>query len=803
MSEPYKIVITVIVDGDGNILMIRRVRSKGDDNSLKWEFPAGHIDGGERPEVAAVREVFEETGLEVYLMPWKVDLPTKAGKAAQFLGFVANGDIKPEPDLAEDEHDRYVWIKAESLSKVKPTHKNMGENLSKLLKKVKVGLNGESLERSASRRESAETGQLFSGKLHRGAWLVTPEGKVIDCGGDHELFIEKEDNGKLLKDLLGRPVYRSQDLVRAGWAKLGYISNTLYLHCIELMDSYFNFLHDLSMKFQPSRGVDVIIMGQPVREIKFKNSEFMQFNSKNEVFRALRVQEKGGGQEMFYPRESSKRMATGVGKPLKKTASRREFAETGWSFNPDVEYAEMRDSTEYILFNRRNSRRRQANQLLPTRTVRQLPEPAGDLKEAILVGDEVEIFLKDQASRGDNPTPDINGIVDRRNRNTLWIRPLEEDEDSGNRVRSPLTWKNDGDWAFIRVYRDPDQVIHYIKGNPYDPDGKVVEKAKGIGLILETNPPDRFESVFALMRNETPDLDRSMGQVPESFDEVAPFNKPRPGIPPILHRVREVLRDSGLEPDLVDHVGNGRVLILTQDSDLKKDIVRVLQKGGVEVKASRRGDLIAIEGCRRMATGVGGTTTIPIATDDELMRPTVVQRQQKLRRQRERKTAQGTGVMPGGQGGGNNLGVIPGPSITIKKPADQIQTLKPYGDPEVLPGGDIQMNFGTTKQMEDFTKAVGQTPLFEMTQKAAHREKRQAARYSIKGFRRAMRQGDYGSAGEFLTRLLGMNLQEESIVRSRLAGRREWAELNHYATGVGDLGISRLSRKASRMAPDL
>jgi hypothetical protein len=382
---------------------------------------------------------------------------------------------------------------------------------------------------------------------------------------------------------------------------------------------------------------------------------------------------------------------------------------------------------------------------------------------------------------------------------------LEEDEENGNRVKTPLIWKNDGDWAFIRVYRDPDQVIHYVKGNPYDPDGKVVEKAKGIGLILDTNPPDRFESVFALMRNETPDLDRSMGQVPESFDEVAPFNRPRPGIPPILHRVREVLRDSGLEPDLVDHVGNGRVLILTQDSDLKKDIVRVLQKGGVEVKASRRGDLIAIEGRRRKATGVGGTTTIPIATDDELMRPTVVQRQQRLKRERERKAADVVGQTSTGQAVTNpSQAFTPNPSITLENPMTQVKGLAKYGKTDVLPGNQgIKMTFEDDTKMQQFQNDMKNNPMFKFTQTASRIEKRKVAREFIQGFRRAMRQGDYGSARDFLAGLVGIGIGEDAIVRSRLAGRRGWQELDYYATGVGDLGVSRLSRRASRLAPDL
>ena len=48
-----------IFDTDGRVLLQRRGDSK------KWGFPGGAIEIGETPEMAAVREVKEETGLDV------------------------------------------------------------------------------------------------------------------------------------------------------------------------------------------------------------------------------------------------------------------------------------------------------------------------------------------------------------------------------------------------------------------------------------------------------------------------------------------------------------------------------------------------------------------------------------------------------------------------------------------------------------------------------------------------------------------------------------------------------------------
>lgn len=57
-----KDVVIGIVNKDGKILMIKRV--KNEDN-LIWSFPGGKIENGETKEQACIREVFEETGINV------------------------------------------------------------------------------------------------------------------------------------------------------------------------------------------------------------------------------------------------------------------------------------------------------------------------------------------------------------------------------------------------------------------------------------------------------------------------------------------------------------------------------------------------------------------------------------------------------------------------------------------------------------------------------------------------------------------------------------------------------------------
>jgi 8-oxo-dGTP diphosphatase len=61
-----KIVLVVacaLIDADGRVLIAQRPEGKA--LAGLWEFPGGKLDAGERPEVALIRELFEELGITV------------------------------------------------------------------------------------------------------------------------------------------------------------------------------------------------------------------------------------------------------------------------------------------------------------------------------------------------------------------------------------------------------------------------------------------------------------------------------------------------------------------------------------------------------------------------------------------------------------------------------------------------------------------------------------------------------------------------------------------------------------------
>lgn len=62
-AGPLLLVVAVaLLDSDGRVLITRR--PEGKDYAGLWEFPGGKVEDGETPERAALRELWEELGVE-------------------------------------------------------------------------------------------------------------------------------------------------------------------------------------------------------------------------------------------------------------------------------------------------------------------------------------------------------------------------------------------------------------------------------------------------------------------------------------------------------------------------------------------------------------------------------------------------------------------------------------------------------------------------------------------------------------------------------------------------------------------
>jgi len=111
----------IIINEDGEALVIKRSET-ANWKPLHWEFPGGIIDAGETPKEAAIREVKEESNLDVSQLQflskeiYQIDGKEKITKyyfvCDQFAGDVA---LLPNTETGISEHSDHKWVPAEQL----------------------------------------------------------------------------------------------------------------------------------------------------------------------------------------------------------------------------------------------------------------------------------------------------------------------------------------------------------------------------------------------------------------------------------------------------------------------------------------------------------------------------------------------------------------------------------------------------------------------------------------------------------------------------------------------------------------
>jgi ADP-ribose pyrophosphatase YjhB (NUDIX family) len=107
-----KVAAAVLIERDDQILLVRRVN---DPQRGLWTLPAGFVDAGEDPRVAAERECLEETGLLVYVTGL-LDViagqehPRGAHILIVYSGRITSGEIRPGDDV-----DRVAFFPRQAL----------------------------------------------------------------------------------------------------------------------------------------------------------------------------------------------------------------------------------------------------------------------------------------------------------------------------------------------------------------------------------------------------------------------------------------------------------------------------------------------------------------------------------------------------------------------------------------------------------------------------------------------------------------------------------------------------------------
>jgi len=109
----------VIEDGQGRVLLVKHVKERGGFWQGKWICPGGKLGFGETIEEGIMREVREETNLEIELTVPLVPFERIVKKGGQttlhvvyidYLARLTGGELKPASDVGQA-----VWVRKEDL----------------------------------------------------------------------------------------------------------------------------------------------------------------------------------------------------------------------------------------------------------------------------------------------------------------------------------------------------------------------------------------------------------------------------------------------------------------------------------------------------------------------------------------------------------------------------------------------------------------------------------------------------------------------------------------------------------------
>ena len=103
----------LLTDNEGKVLILKR-STDSKTNPGKWEFPGGKVDQGESFDHALVREVYEETKLEISL-EHVVGVSEQNLHVIRAVHIIMSGKIIGGNLKLSHEHEGYAWVFFENL----------------------------------------------------------------------------------------------------------------------------------------------------------------------------------------------------------------------------------------------------------------------------------------------------------------------------------------------------------------------------------------------------------------------------------------------------------------------------------------------------------------------------------------------------------------------------------------------------------------------------------------------------------------------------------------------------------------
>ena len=108
-QDSDQIAKVVFIREDRTLLLLRGMQSR---DPFSFDVPGGHLQVGETPKEAAVREVKEETNLN--LREEDLDFIEKIGRTVYFKAMAWEGKIYQPPDFTE--HETYLWLNLQDIT---------------------------------------------------------------------------------------------------------------------------------------------------------------------------------------------------------------------------------------------------------------------------------------------------------------------------------------------------------------------------------------------------------------------------------------------------------------------------------------------------------------------------------------------------------------------------------------------------------------------------------------------------------------------------------------------------------------